>query len=219
MQTILPDDFVNSDDLKRYTTDLIMRIKECKSLRHEYPQEFLFFRKLLNRHPEKNKKGVYRLIDIEFRKFPITKKIIKYSDIQIFIHFKDGKSDSISWSKCIKGEDNPIQQKLVWAMRSSIKEQVQEFKATQVNVPCLFCNTNDYLTVDHIIKFRDIAKDFIDLYPNHPMQFQKNNLAQEVFRDDKEDQEYMKKWQDYHRQRAQLRILCIDCNVNLENNN
>lgn len=213
---ITPDDFVNSDDLKKYTIDLIMRIKECKSLRKHYLQEFIFFKKLLNRHPEKFKKGVNKLIDIEFRKFPIVKKILKYSDIQVFIYFQDDISDSISWSKCIKGEDNPVQQKLVWAMRSSIKDQIHDFKSSQKNVPCEFCGTFNYLTVDHIIKFRDISKDFINLYPDYPINFKKNNLAQEIFRE--EDYEYMKKWQDYHIHRAQLRILCIVCNEKLEEN-
>ena len=213
---IVPDDFINSDDLKKYTTELIMKIKECKSLRKNFPEEFIFFKKLLDRHPEKFKKGVNKINDIEFRKFPITKKIIKYSDIQVFIHLNDGKSDSISWSKCVKGEDNPVQQKLVWAMRSSIKDQIHEFKSTKKNIPCEFCGTFNYLTVDHIIKFRDIAKDFIELYPNYPTNFKKNNLAQEIFRE--EDHLYMKTWQDYHLQRAKLRILCVDCNVNLEEN-
>ena len=208
-----PKNFISNDELKKYTIELILKIKECNSLKNNYPNEFIFFKKLLQRHPEKERKGVFELKDIIFSKFSKAQRILTYSDIQIFILKNDDTIVSISWNKCVKQQDNSNQQKLVWAMRHSIEDQVKLFKKNN-NKMCEFCGTTKYLTVDHIIKFKKMAEDFIDSNPDYPSKFDKNELSQEVFRI--EDFVYKNNWQKYHEKYAELRILCQECNLGLE---
>ena len=99
-------------------------------------------------------------------------------------------------------------------MRHAIQQQIRDFKARNPN-PCEFCNATINLTVDHIIKFKQLKDDFIILNPVYPTEFSKNELSQEVFRE--EDKYYSELWQNYHYTNATLRILCKDCNERLDN--
>ena len=135
------------------------------------------------------------------------------SDHQFFIIKNNGAEDSISWNTCVRGEINPVEKRLNWAMRRAIEEQIREFKSKNSN-PCEFCKATVNLTADHIIKFKQLKDDFIILNPVYPKEFSKNELSQEVFRE--EDKEYSELWQKYHYINATLRILCKDCNQKLD---
>jgi len=211
-----PEDFDTNDELLKYTISIIRQVGLCTSVKQKHPDIYTFFISLFQRHPEKEKKEVSLITDISIRRFPKSNphQPLAVSDHQFFIIKNNGKEDSISWNTCVKGEINTIEKRLNWAMRHAIQEQIRDFKNKNPN-PCEFCNATVNLTVDHIIKFKQLKDDFITLNPVYPTEFSKNELAQEVFRE--EDKYYSELWQKYHYSNATLRILCKDCNQRLDN--
>jgi len=211
-----PEDFDTTDELRKYTIHLIRQVSLCESLKQKYPDIYTFFVSLFQRHPNKEEKEVSLIIDISIRRFPKSNphQPLAVQDHQFFIIKNNGKEDSISWTSCVNGEINPIQKRLNWVMRQAIEQQNRDFKTKNLT-PCEFCKATVNLTVDHIIKFKQLKDDFIKLNPVYPTEFSKNELSQEIFRE--EDKYYSELWQKYHYTNATLRILCKDCNEKLDN--
>ena len=211
-----PEDFDTNKELLEYTIRLIRQVGLCSSVKQTHPDIYKFFVSLFQRHPEKDRKEVSLITDISIRRFPKAnpRQPLAVTDHQFFIIKNNGTEDTISWVSCVKGEINPIEKRLNWVMRHAIQQQIRDFKARNPN-PCEFCNATINLTVDHIIKFKQLKDDFIILNPVYPTEFSKNELSQEVFRE--EDKEYSELWQNYHYTNATLRILCKDCNERLDN--
>ena len=211
-----PEEFDTNEELRDYTIRLIRQVGLCESVKQTHPDIYTFFVSLFQRHPEKDRKEVSLITDISIRRFPKAnpRQPLAFTDHQLFIIKNNGTEDTISWVSCVKGEINPIEKRLNWVMRHAIQQQIRDFKARNPN-PCEFCNATINLTVDHIIKFKQLKDDFIILNPVYPTEFSKNELSQEVFRE--EDKEYSELWQNYHYTNATLRILCKDCNERLDN--
>ena len=211
-----PEDFDTNKELLEYTIRLIRQVGLCTSVKQTHPDIYTFFVSLFQRHPEKDRKEVSLITDISIRRFPKAnpRQPLAVTDHQFFIIKNNGTEDTISWVSCVKGEINPIEKRLNWVMRHAIQQQIRDFKARNPN-PCEFCNATVNLTVDHINKFKQLKDDFIILNPVYPTEFSKNELSQEVFRE--EDKEYSELWQNYHYTNATLRILCKDCNERLDN--
>ena len=211
-----PEEFDTNEELRDYTIRLIRQVGLCESVKQTHPDIYTFFVSLFQRHPEKERKEVSLITDISIRRFPKAnpRQPLAVTDHQFFIIKNNGTEDTISWVSCVKGEINPIEKRLNWVMRHAIQQQIRDFKARNPN-PCEFCNATINLTVDHIIKFKQLKDDFIILNPVYPTEFSKNELSQEVFRE--EDKEYSELWQNYHYTNATLRILCKDCNERLDN--
>jgi len=211
-----PEDFDTTDELRKYTIHLIRQVSLCESLKQKYPDIYTFFVSLFQRHPNKEEKEVSLIIDISIRRFPKSNphQPLAVQDHQFFIIKNNGKEDTISWASCVNGKINPIQKRLNWVMRQAIEQQNRDFKTKNLT-PCEFCKATVNLTVDHIIKFKQLKDDFIKLNPVYPTEFSKNELSQEIFRE--EDKYYSELWQKYHYTNATLRILCKDCNEKLDN--
>jgi hypothetical protein len=210
------NDFETTEELRNFVVNLIRATGLCGSLSKSHPTEYDFFRTLFQRHPEGDRKGVTLITDISIRRYPKSRgPILEVQDHQFWILKSDGTECSISWNSCVKGAVNPVGKKLNWAFRQAVEGQIKEFRSTKKGVPCEFCGTHAELTVDHITKFRQLKEDFLALHPEHPTQFGKNELAQEIFRE--EDLGYRRLWEEYHRQNANLRILCKSCNRKLDN--
>jgi len=211
-----PEEFDTTDELRDYVIRLIRNTGLSISLKQTHPDVYIFFKSLFQRHPEKERKGVALINDISIRRFPKASPhgTLAVTDHQFFIIKNDGTEDSISWNTCVKGAIISVEKRLNWAMRLAIEDQIKDFKCKNVK-PCEFCGTTTNPTVDHIIKFKKLKDDFLILNPVHPTEFSKNNLAQEIFRE--EDNKYSELWQEYHRHTATLRILCKECNQKLDN--
>ena len=211
-----PEEFDNNDELRDYVISIIKQVGLCRSVKQTHPDVYTFFVSLFQRHPEKERKEVSQITDISIRRFPKSnpRQPLTFSDHQFFIIKNNGTEDSISWNTCVKGEINPVEKRLNWAMRRAIEDQIKEFKRKNPK-PCEFCKATVNLTVDHIIKFKQLKDDFIIINPVYPTEFSKNEISQEVFRE--EDKEYSELWQKYHYTNATLRILCKDCNQKLDN--
>ena len=204
---------LREDLLKEYVKKLLVKTGEKDSLYKSNPSLFLFMKKLLMNHPDKERKGVLDMIDIKFKLFDSRKPIKDYSDLQVII-VTSKKEESISWSKAVTGVDNCVEQKLYRAMRYSIKNEMYIYKNISDKKKCELCNKKTDLTVDHINKFRILFQEFITKYPLYPELFDKGPKGQEIFKI--QDNKYENLWLSYHKENALLRILCYDCNIGLE---
>lgn len=212
---VSPNDFETIESLRTYVLLCIQKIGLTDSLKRKDPEMFTFFVELFGRHPEKERKGVDNLKDIQIRKFAKARVIKQLSDYQFWIVKEDGTEDSISWNTCVKSEVNPLGKRLNWAMRHAVEDQISAFKVRHRGERCQLCGSSENPTVDHIIKFRKLKDDFLAANPVHPTEFAKNAIAQEVFRE--EDFEFACLWKNYHREKAELRVLCLTCNQAIDN--
>ena len=94
----------SSSKLKEYVLQTFMDIGVCDSLKEEYPEIFKIFYTMFQSHPRKDK-GVEKIVDIQIKLFDhINKNRPRISgDYQFWIIKDDGTSDSIAWTKCVKG--------------------------------------------------------------------------------------------------------------------
>ena len=198
------NDFTTIKKLKSYVRSELDSIGICSSLREKNPAKFLFFNDLFQRHPERERKGVDKIVDIQIKQH-------NKGDYQMHIIKNDKTSDTISWIACVRKKGDTQGRKCRSAFRAAIDDQILEFRKNHRTETCLFCKSDIGLTVDHIVHFSKLKKDFYKLYPNKPTEFSKNSLQQHCFRD--EDSEYAEAWANYHRLNADLRILCHSCNV------
>jgi len=211
-----PNDFNTRIELRDYVVDLIKKVGITDSLKENYPDEYEFFKLLFQRHPEKDKKEVDLIDDIYVK--PYIKANIKFLEItshQFIIIKNNNTSDSISWVKCVNCQDTSIGIQLYRAMRSAISKQICYFKRMNKNKPCELCGALENLTVDHIIKFKKLKNDFLNLYPNYPTKFENDSNKDVIFCE--KDFKYKELWRKYHYINAKLRILCMQCNRRLDN--
>ena len=159
MTDILDPFDLPNEALKEYIGKLLLKIGKCESLKTKNIEIYSFLSKILNNHPEKERKGVMKMIDIIIHPFDSSKPVRKSSDLQLFVKTADFQ-ESISWVKSIEGIDNSVEKKLYRAMRYSIKNQIYFFKQKS-NKQCELCSKSNYLTADHVIKFRDLFQSFI----------------------------------------------------------
>lgn len=215
-EQMTPDDFETTDALRTYTMQLIRSIGLTQSLATNFPSAYDFFRALFQRHPEADRKQVSQIVDIHLQKFPKAQMMhpLPISDHQFVIVKADGTTDTISWMSCINQAVTSPDKILIWAMRYAVKQQIRDYKFRNRDKPCQLCGSRENLTVDHVQKFRDLKAVFLASHPNPPTQFAKNADNQNMFR--REDFEFERQWQYFHRNNAVLRILCYHCNVGLD---
>lgn len=214
---MLPNDFKTTEELMFYTKKCIIKIGICESLKEYNTELFKFFKSLFQRHPDAIKKEVHKIYDIKIKLFPkvnINKSKLELADYQFIIIKENCLPDTISWVKCVRQEKPHILKTLWRVMRVSINQQIHEFRMKNQNIRCQNCDTNTELSVDHIIKFTKLMNDFLLINPDHPIEFSKNNISQDIFKI--EDFLYENLWKDYHKKHATLQILCITCNKNKE---
>jgi len=144
---------IKKKDLKKETKDILNKIGDCDDVKTLYPTEYTFLENLLKKHPDNKAKNMVNIIT--------KKKFKEYVDVY-FID-DNGNEQSISCNKCITGHKTSNREKLLEAMRYSIKDQIINFKNTS-KLECVICNTsgcecpgNRRFThefhVDHIIFF------------------------------------------------------------------
>jgi len=121
-----------------------------------------------------------------------------------------------------KGEFNQ-KEILNGALRNEIREQTRAFKKTLKDPNrCVLCDKHLHpmgMVVDHLYEFKDIAKEFLK---NGWEKFMMNSLykeadgvlyrIQEVSPDDEFYPDSPRQiWQEFHKKRAVLQMLCKDC--------
>lgn len=217
MYTIGEKQFSTKNEIKEYIRNIcngiLKTIKrgEQKEITEQEHRSFLL--ELLLYHTEdKIKVGIKKII-IQHNQY-------NKSSFQTLLEYVDGSTDDISFLWCVDciskdGEKRiPTNTDLQQCMRKAIKDYIGEFYADN-DKTCAKCKNAvaDSYEVDHIVKFRDLAKDFLVLQPelNVPTIFKKD-LKFGGYKFKKIDKKFSDEWFEYHKEHSKLRILCKPCN-------
>ena len=100
-------------------------------------------------------------------------------------------------------------------MRNSIVPQILEFKNNS-SLICVLCGSIEKIHIDHHEpQFIDLKKDFVNEWKGPiPNIFDQNNSHSKIFTSI--NNEFEKKWIEYHKKNATLRVLCNKCNCSRE---
>jgi len=181
--------FKTKKALEEYTRGIVNSIGECDKVSDEHME---FFEWLFKRHHDyENKKGYDYIY--------ITPNIVK-------------------WNQCVKNKPNTPENKkksdkerLVTAMRNSINYQILDFKTKNPNKVCEFCKSTKDMNVDHSEpQFLDIKNEFLVSKSEVPTEFDGDEHYRSCFKF--KDAEFGQEWNKFHKEKANLRWLCGDCN-------
>lgn len=193
--------------LKACVRQKIDEIGLCSSIKQFYPNEWDGFMYLFKRHSDYPEK-FHGLTDIKIRYNPVYK-----TQLETIIIKNNGDEDNVSvLDNCITGKPKDL---LYEAMRNSIYPQIQEFKNNSVK-NCVLCFDTKNIHIDHFEpQFIDLKTEFVNNWKQAlPCNFQSNESHSKIF--DIIDECFEKKWIEYHRINATLRVLCQKCNCSRE---
>lgn len=163
----------------------------------------------------KEKKELIKEKRIDY--FGVQRNEINKKTFHNYIRFKNEEIIDISFLNCVNlmGNENKNKNDYIFdlnqCLRKSINYQIEEFKKITKDKSCSLCKNIDKYHVDHIIKFRDLAKDFLKENKIIPDMIDDNIIGGKKFKYD--DDEFNIKWKEYHKNNAKLRILCETCNL------
>src|SRR3990167_1263028 len=120
---------------------------------------WVFFYNLILNHPEQKEK-----IGVGLKKIILLKSWAGHP-CMLLVRV-DGSRVDISWKTCLSGKPKKQKQNLYNAMRREVDCQVRAFKGNfKEGIICQFCqreiSEGESWHVDHEIKFKKIADDFI----------------------------------------------------------
>jgi hypothetical protein len=200
-------EFKSQIALKKYFREIIDKIGVCDSVRTKHSEYYADFCNVFKRHPEYPDKFI-GFNDI----------MIKYNQHfkkQLEVHIKEdnGDTDDVSVMKgCITGKPN---NNMNIAMRTSIIQQMYDFRNKHSEQECEICGATEKIEVDHhsdVMTFTKLCKNFMDQnkleIPTTFDEDKKSNMK--CFR--REDSKFANSWNKYHKEHAILRILCKSCN-------
>jgi 5-methylcytosine-specific restriction endonuclease McrA len=175
-----------------------------------YPEHYNTLVEILKRHPD------FICKTQDMCNIKIVKDKLNINALKTIIIKKDGSEIDISWKVAITGKPKGDKQELMSAMRSSIDEQIVQFRKGS-DKKCVLCTNTDNLHIDHIIHFDEIVLNFINIMKS------KNINIPDTFGDTNDDthrrcfletdKDFKNEWTDYHYENAQLRVLCQKCNL------
>ena len=190
--------------LKEYVREKINKIGPSPSIKQFHPEEWELFMYLFERHSDYPEKFV-GLSDIKIKYNPVYK-----TQLETIIVKNNGDEDDVSvLNNCITGKpkDN-----LTIAMRNSISPQIEEFRNSSIK-ECVRCCDTKNIHIDHYEpQFVDLKTEFLNNWDGLLSNtFEENESHSKIFNDI--DNEFEKKWIEFHRTNATLRVLCSKCNT------
>lgn len=205
----LNKEFKTQTKFEEYIKDVIYnRVGLCSDIKNEYPEEYLILLELLKRHPDfkEKTKDITNLI--------LKRNALNFKALELSIETPYCVRD-VAWRICIKAKKNSIKTELMSALRSSVEEQIFNFRDNNNNYCCSLCNKIDRLEVDHIKCFDELVYNFIqeNNYITIPKNFDELNDGTNRRTFMKKDLAFMYKFKDFHEKNAKLRMLCKKCNI------
>ena len=187
-----------------YVRNLIATIGICASVR-AFPQ-FDEIMTVLRLHSQADQK-LANMVDLRIRQNTINRRALAIDVIK-----EDGSVVDISWLHCI----SPRSFAYYWnsALRHSIWPQIHAFKLSNPTDICPLCKEKiNVMHVDHYQpQFAQLVHDFSQIE-----QLPVDAETSETLNGDTclaiKHKEYEEKWQAYHRQQANLRVICEHCNL------
>lgn len=178
----------------------------CDNVFEEKPKYYEILISLLKRHPDFDIK-TNKMISLKITHDALNKKALKI----IIVNSDDTETD-ISWRNAINGKGSDVKSDLNSALRSSIENQIWDFKRTHENI-CETCGSTQNIHIDHENYFEKIVIDFTNGRTDIPTDFDdmKDNTHRKCFK--LSDEKFRKDWIVFHQKNAVLRVLCEKCNL------
>lgn len=200
-------------EFQNYVKKIIYEdIGKCDDVKNTYPLEYNILVKILERHPNFTSKSE-NMCNIK-----IVCDELNINALKTIIVKEDGDEIDISWRCAISGKSKTPKYELISAMRSSIEEQIFQFKIeNKTKMFCVLCNSCKDLQIDHNDEvgsaFDELVFNFIKENNKIPTKFgdTNDNTHRRCFLEI--DKEFENKWCNYHRQNSKLRVLCKNCNI------
>lgn len=198
--------FKSKLNLKEYAQKLIKDKGIC--IIDINDKDFLFFKELFLRR-EYNKK-----FENYIKLFKILPNPKKPSEINHMVYVTTyDKEYNFSWNKCCDGKgDDSFKEQLNEALRYSIEEQTKE--CWDKNDKCYNCCQPKIIgvEVDHYnIDFSEIVKNFLKNYNGKIPEFFDKDEKTCQYKFKKEDNAFEEDFQQYHKEKADLKLLCKSC--------
>jgi hypothetical protein len=204
--------FKSKEECKKYTRKIISGLGCCNINKDHI--HFNFFENLLKNHPEYDEKKGDGIDYFFIIPNPLVSKFF-----QTMIKRVDGSKIDFSWIYCCEFKERTINDHLIMSMRTAIKDEVINFKQSQINLTCNSCKNDNLLYenyhVDHDnLSFKTLKDNFLSLTSKPiPTSFgdcKKYNFT--IFKE--EDEDFKQEWIKYHNDNCKLQILCKGCNLN-----
>jgi hypothetical protein len=168
-------------------------------------EDFKFWRDLLKRHPTKG----------HFNPTSFTLETPHH------MYFSTGNETySFSYNTCISGKVKSKKSDYFDCLRSSIEDQIKDFRKLSHPLKCSVCNISDdtKYEIDHVLPFKDIYENFKqtveDIDQEDIKMYSDKKKHRTMF--DLND-EYTKSlndfWVEYHRKNCLLQVLCKNCHI------
>ena len=189
--------------LKEQIRNVIKRIGQCDSILTKHPNDYQFFLKIFERHPNYPEKFC-NLKDIKIDYHPVFR-----NQLEVLIVREDGSFDDVSvLKKCVSGKNKD---NLSVAMRNCIFPQIKEFRESQLILKCCICSNFYNIEIDHHEPdFVVLQNNFLKNEKNIPTKFDSDHCHIKKFTE--QDKDFQDKWFLYHKENANLRVLCSKCN-------
>jgi hypothetical protein len=218
---IIDDNVMNQKEaLEYFRKEYINKMDICVSIKVEYPELYERLLTILCGHPNKVDKGIVNEDgEVVCKDFFITRNT--NGDKEINVKKEDGSVIDISWSKAIKEKVSSNKENLIRAMRSSIEEQIEEFRNENPDKTCKICNqitTEKELNIDHEILFKTLTDNFLKKYKEdeRPKEFDIGGRNEPVFKNINNN--FKEAWNKYHKNNAILRWSHKSCNLERKKN-
>ena len=142
--TFLNTEYKTQGEFEKYVKKIIYEdIGICNDIKNTYPDKYYILIKILERHPNFNSK-TENMCNIKIVCDKLNKKALK-----ILIINNDRRYVDISWRCAITAKHKSKKHDLMSAMRSSIDQQIHQFRREHNNDGCQLCGNIERLDVDH----------------------------------------------------------------------
>lgn len=203
--------FRTQREAQDFVRTLLHSISETNSVKQGHKDDYTTLCALVERHPESSTK-LRNMCDLGIRRNRMNPRCM-----EMYVVYKDGAIEDISWVKCISGKPTSVDHDFRAALRCSVEGQIHTWRKVSKSQYCDLCQTWLQGTpwhVDHVIHFQKLAADFVAEYgicvPNkYDDHSDGSNRA--VFRQC--DEHIAAKFGEYHQAHAKLRALCSHCNL------
>jgi hypothetical protein len=202
--------FSSHKSAKIYIQEIISRYDQGNRLENN---DFIFVSDLLLLHPESDQKigsGIKALfVDLDAQ---------YHRNKCFYIERTDGSITDFSWISCIKGRN--IRKEIFDAFRNAVTDQIKEFRISILKNDVICPYSNEKLNhknshVDHVepLTFDNLILKFLESESIRSVDVKLSESEDNQFTAVLIDLEFKKKWQNYHKENAQLRLISQSANL------
>ncbi len=121
--TFLGKTYKSQSEFKNYVKKIIYEeVGSCKDVKNKHPSKYRILIKILERHPDFTSK-TENMCNLKIFTDKLNKKALRINIIK-----KNGDEIDISWRCAITGKPKSSKTELISAMRSSVDDQIYQFK-------------------------------------------------------------------------------------------